>query len=229
MFFVLSIESMYGQDTVLFFSSQPGEYIGGGQQVFLTSSTSQITLTQPQGTHNILFDATNDTFIPWELFLAAPNGMVLIPGFYPNANAEGGSQPTLYFSGEGRGCGFNNGSSFTVLEAVYDSAGTLQHFAADFVQDCYNGPLLYGGIRFHTSLVNPVPVLNAVMPTAIGAVAAVKVNVTGANFMASSVVQLTTVHPGPLLPPSPIPPRQGGPAWEAAAEFLGEFLKSVLP
>jgi subtilisin family serine protease len=156
---------------MLYFHSNPGDYIGQGQQRGLHVGTG-FTVRPAPGTipgrnfHNGVSFSIEGGGDSWGLDFAAPQGAQLAAGSYENAVRfpfENGLSPGLSLSGEGRGCNQLTGR-FDVLEVAYNANGTLQRFAADFVQHCEGGlPALFGQIRFnsaaavYTDPVLPVP------------------------------------------------------------------------
>ena len=74
-------------ETVLYFNSSPGDYIGQGQQQNYTPQ--QVTFEVSRNFDNgVDFDITNFSASPsiwWYLEFAAPNDATLIPGNYQNA------------------------------------------------------------------------------------------------------------------------------------------------
>jgi hypothetical protein len=94
----------------------------------------------------------------WNLAFSAPGDALLVPGSYENATRWPFQSPTgagLSISGSGRGCNTLTGR-FDVLEAVYDSAGRVLRFAADFEQHCEGmEPALFGGVRYRSTIAAP--------------------------------------------------------------------------
>ncbi|PYS50476.1 MAG: hypothetical protein DMG13_20905, partial [Acidobacteria bacterium] len=183
------------EETALYFDSSPNDYIGGGQQRYHSPPQVTFTATSNTATSRISFNVNNFNASPsiwWYLDLASANNAPLVPGRYPNAVRypfQDPSQNGLSFSGEGRGCNTLTGE-FTVLEAVFGSGGSVVRFAADFIQHCEGGiPAVYGGIRYNSTIINPVPVLNSVSPSNVPAGAAFTLRVDGSNFIPGSYVR----------------------------------------
>jgi len=121
------------QDTFLWITSEPGDYIGGGQSLIFTPNDSQFSSMVSQDEREIGVSV----FLPgsfWFLHLAAPAGQQLSPGTYDGATRwpfQEPSTPGLDFSGDGRGCNTLTGR-FEVLEAVYAAFGYVERFHATF-------------------------------------------------------------------------------------------------
>ena len=143
------------EGTFLSFSSQPGDYIGGGQSRTFTPNDSQFSSMVGQENREIAVSVfPSGSF--WFLHMAAPAGQQLLPGVYQGATRwpfQAPPTPGLDFSGDGRGCNTSTGR-FEVLEAVYASFGYVERFHATFEQHCEGGePALFGEIQ----IVNPPP------------------------------------------------------------------------
>src|SRR5437870_4871150 len=183
------------EETALYFSSSPNDYIGGGQQRYHAPPQVSFTVTSNPANSRISFSVTNFNTSPsiwWYLDFAAANNVPLVPGRYLNAVRypfQDPSQNGLSLGGEGRGCNTLTGE-FTVLESVYGSGGTVVRFAADFIQHCEGGTAaLYGGIRYNSRVTNPVPVLDSLSPSSIPSGSAFTLTVNGSNFIAGSYVR----------------------------------------
>ena len=141
---------------VLYFKSDPADFIGQGQTRFLYAGTG-FTLTPKRNFHNgVSFDIKGSAQL-WTLDLAAyasSSAPALAPGPYEGASRFGfeGPTPGLNFSGGGHGCNQLSGR-FDVLEAIYGADGAVSSFAANFEQHCENGPAaLLGRIRWNSSV-----------------------------------------------------------------------------
>jgi len=150
--------------TLFEFVSAPGDYIGGGQTVVLTPAQVTFNVQAAPGGSVVSFQMTNFSgsgpFIFWYLDLAAPNGVPLAVGLYPNATRypfQAPDSPGLSVVGNGAGCNQDFGQ-FEVLEIAYDlNSGTLSKFAANFTQSCESptAPPLVGAIRYNSSIAPP--------------------------------------------------------------------------
>ena len=138
--------------TFLAFDSQPGDYVGQGRRFTLTPAdgTIQVRTYLDGNIVQVAFDGAYN----WDLYFAAPDGATVTPGIYEGATRHPFQSPTrpgLDVSGEFRGCGKLTGR-FVVLEAVYDSSGNLQQFAADYEQHCRGEPPLFGSVRYASAV-----------------------------------------------------------------------------
>ena len=132
--------------TVLAMSSQPGDYIGQGQQYLITQSDAIFT---PSTSANVVTISANNGD-SWQTDFAGPTSARLTPGEYLNAQRypfQPAGTPGLSVYGAGRGCNTLTGN-FDVLKAVYGGTGALKSFAADFEQHCEGAtPALFGWVR----------------------------------------------------------------------------------
>jgi len=132
--------------TVLAMSSQPGDYIGAGQQYLITQSDAVFTTNT--FTNVATIQAQNGDY--WDTDFAGPTSARLTAGEYLNAQRypfQSAGIPGLNVDGAGRGCNTLTGN-FDVLKAVYSSTGALQVFSANFEQHCEGQtPALFGWLR----------------------------------------------------------------------------------
>ncbi len=138
--------------TLLFLSSQAGDYIGQGAGRLITSADGTFTASRNfDNGVNVDFDGSAPGDF-WSADLAAPMNAALVPGAYEGATRwpfQAAGAPGLSVYGDGRGCNVLSGR-FVVLEATYDANGKVQSFAADFEQHCENAvPALFGSVRYH--------------------------------------------------------------------------------
>ena len=149
----------FGQQSILYFKSEPGDWVGQGQELTLTSDDT-VFVARRIYRNGVSFWIRNPSNW-WSASFGPPAGMELVEGSYENATRWPFQEPTvpgLSFSGNGRGCNRLTGR-FEVLEAVYDLVtDEVISFAVDFEQHCEGWmPPLYGSIRFNSSI--PLPVL----------------------------------------------------------------------
>lgn len=150
-FFAL-VTSAFGQITSLTMTSDPGDYIGGGQSISLTPADGTFNASQnyDQGV-SVSFQGSQPGVF-WYLDFAAPNNQLLAVGTYTGAVRfpfQSPSQPGLSVYGDGRGCNTLTGD-FQVLEISYGSGNTINSFDALFNQHCEGAaPALHGEIRFN--------------------------------------------------------------------------------
>ena len=147
--------------TVLAMSSQPGDYVGGGQQYLFTQSDAFFT---PQNSSNFVgFAINNGDF--WDADFAGPTSARLAVGNYQNAQRypfEPAGTPGLSVYGAGAGCNTLTGN-FQVLKAGYSKSSALTNFAVNFEQHCEGAtPALFGWLRYHSTL-QQISVTNAVI------------------------------------------------------------------
>jgi hypothetical protein len=153
-----------GSITGLYFHSQPGDYIGQGQQRSLAGATGYL-LTPSRNYHNgVSFNIQGNGQL-WSLDFGGPQAAALAVGSYEDAVRfpfENGTTPGLSLTGEGRGCNTVRGR-FDVLEVAYGPDGSLRRFAADFVQRCEgNAAALFGQVRYNANTpLNSAPVVPA--------------------------------------------------------------------
>ena len=153
---VLPATAVAQEESSFSFTSQEGDYIGGGQSRSFTPDTASFQTSSSQennhvGGHLFPFDGG-----VWFFEFAAPDGQPLVPGVYEGATRwpfQASSVPGLSISGDGRGCNTLTGR-FEVLEAVYGPLGYVERFHATFEQHCEGAPpALFGEVR----IVNPPP------------------------------------------------------------------------
>jgi hypothetical protein len=135
--------------TFVYLDSQPGDYIGQGQQ-WLFSPEEGGPITVAGNSVLVRFSAGGFSYS-----FEAPLGDRLEVGAFEGATRypfNALSEPGLSVSGNGRGCNRLTGR-FDILEAVYDSNGGIEHFAVDFEQHCEGGTAaLFGVIRFNSEV-----------------------------------------------------------------------------
>jgi len=148
-------------ETILFYTSSPDSWVGGGETVSVTPSSGFEFFPSRNFDNGVSFAVndfgTNPDFWArrwWYLDFAAPNDAPLIPGTYLGATRfpfQDPAVPGLSFSGNGRGNNTLTGQ-FTVLEARYTAAGDVLSFAADFIQydEGFSSWWNVGSIRFNS-------------------------------------------------------------------------------
>jgi len=162
---------------ILYFHSHPGEYIGQGEQRAFHAGNGWTLRPSGNFSSGVTFSVDGPGF--WTLNFAPPRGSKLAAGVYENAASyptQNGTSPGLSFYGEGRGCSVKG--RFEIFEVGYRADGSVQRFAADFVQyglpfGCPPAPTgLFGQIRYNSD----VPIYTeAVLPTPFDFVDAVDV------------------------------------------------------
>jgi hypothetical protein len=144
-----------GADTFVVMDSEPGDYIGQGQDFTLTPAGGTFSAVKNYDSGvTVNFSGANS----WSFAFAAAGDAPLGTGMYEGAIRWPfqGIGNGLSVSGAGRGCNTLTGR-FYVHEVIYAGDGTtITSFAADFEQHCEGGPkALYGAIRFNSTV--PVP------------------------------------------------------------------------
>jgi len=154
----------HAAESIYYYNSEPGDYIGQGEEVILTTDDVDFSaqLIFGNGVQFAMnnFDMGGPT-IWWFAVFAPVSGMPLVEGSYEDATRwpfQDPSDPGLSIFGQGRGCNRSSGR-FDVLEAVYDpSTGEVISFAVDFEQHCeFGDPALFGSLRFNSDV--PISVL----------------------------------------------------------------------
>lgn len=136
--------------TFIYFDSQPGDYIGGGQQAMYTLADGTISAS---GSTNHVTLRFNGGSTWWYLDFAQASGQDLGVGMFERAARypfQSPTQPGLSVSGSGRGCNTLTGR-FEILEFTLKPDGSLKNFAVDFEQHCEGGtPALVGVVRYNS-------------------------------------------------------------------------------
>jgi hypothetical protein len=136
--------------TFLYYCSQPGDYIGGGQERIFTPVDGDFipSGTSSGGVVTINFNGGPDW---WSADFIAPRGAALQSGTYKGAQRypfQSPTKPGFDFSGSGRGCN-RLSAQFTIRQIVYGTDGKIELFDATFTQRCEETmPPLYGWIRY---------------------------------------------------------------------------------
>ncbi len=125
--------------------SDPGDYIGQGQQQVWSHTATGVTGNPGDLTVNVSDSNGN----AWDLEFAAPPGQVLQPGVYDHALRAPfrGSSPGIDINGAGRGCNTDAGR-FEVKDVAFDSSGNPTRLWIIFEQHCEGAPAaLFGEVR----------------------------------------------------------------------------------
>lgn len=141
--------------SAFYFISEPGDWVGQGQELLLTDSDSATFTTYDNYQNGVSIRVTDDNH--WfYLNFAAPLLEPLTVGVYPEAtrypfNYGIGAGLSIY--GDGRGCNTVRGS-FEVKEIEYYVLGAIQTLAVDFTQYCeyYSTVGLNGSIRINSDI-----------------------------------------------------------------------------
>jgi len=148
------------QETSLYMDSEPGDYIGQGQEWYYTPDTADFSAGQIGNSSLNGVQCWINTLEPswgwWNLNFTAPAGMELTVGEYTGATRypfNDPDEPGLSISGMGRGCNTLTGN-FYVHEITFGPGNTVETFWATFEQHCEGGdPALFGEIRFNAGVV----------------------------------------------------------------------------
>ena len=132
----------YGGKTRLEMNSDPGDWVGSGQQSSYDPSNAifEVAGTREGVSFSVSTDSWSGDFVP-------SRGDILTTGStWPGAQRYPfqGSSPGMDVSGEGHGCNTLTGQ-FTVVEATYNTDGSVRTFEVQFEQHCEGGqPALRG-------------------------------------------------------------------------------------
>ena len=154
-----------GTVTSFAFTSDPTDYVGGGQGRSYTPSDATFTIRGTAGSLRVSVEAGGDW---WDVALAAPAGGQLSPGSYQNAARApfNGAYPGLSVTGTGRGCNTVKGF-FDITALSVDSHGQVTTLDASFTQFCDAGTgALRGSVRYAAPPSGDV-VLTSSTPTSV--------------------------------------------------------------
>lgn len=145
----------YAESTLLSMRSEPGDYIGAGQDHLYLQSDGTFTASRNFDNGVSIFFRTAGFEHFWHADFAAPHGQLLTPGTYSGAVRfpfQPEDLPGLDVSGDGRGCNTLTGS-FEVLQITYGADDSIEAFRATFEQHCEGaGPALRGEVRFNATV-----------------------------------------------------------------------------
>jgi len=152
------------QTAHLTLQSQPGDFIGGGQNYDITFTpensyffSSQVRRSLPSGAPaELLFVLGLGQSTPVALLFFGTDKLdtAMQRGFYANAQRAdfaSAGHPGLDVSFDSRGCNTDTGN-FTVTDFVYSPALGIESFSATFEQHCEGGPAaLFGTFSFQAA------------------------------------------------------------------------------
>lgn len=129
------------------YTSDPGDYIGAGGKATYTGATSTFS-TGPHG-DGVQYTVSGERD-NWSATLTPPTGEQFEVGrTYQAERSAGDGTAGLDVYGDGRGCNAVTGE-LTVTKLGRDADGTINAFAATFVQHCEGGePALHGTIHYY--------------------------------------------------------------------------------
>lgn len=167
--------------TALYFFSEPGDFIGAGLEQTFTPEEADFNVSRNfRGGTSFLIDNAfrpeRDNFIFWILDFAPPVDLPLVPGSYGKATRfpfNSPVKPGLSFSGDGRGCNTLTGQ-FVVLDAAYNTDGSVKRFDSIFKQNCgVDEASLYGRIRYNATVTTVPEPISSIGLFALGTLGAV--------------------------------------------------------
>ena len=135
--------------TMYKYTSETGDYIGGGGTNRYTPANSTISVGGTDGSLTLSVRTATEY---WTINLAAPLGEKLHPGVYDDterASFRTGRAPGLDVSGNHRGCNEIWGS-FAINQITTDESGKVTMLDASFTQHCElaTAPALEGVVKF---------------------------------------------------------------------------------
>lgn len=162
----IHVASEYDPQFWIYYSSQPGDYIGQGRIWNMGVDDGRFTSSK-NFDNGVTIQFQGDT--GWTLDFAAPSDALLTPGAYEGAVRwpfHSASQPGLNVSGDGRGCNMLTGR-FVVHEVVYGANNnSVNSFAADFEQHCEGAAAgLFGTVRYNYKKPKPLSADLAILLT----------------------------------------------------------------
>ena len=140
-----------GTITAFVLDSEPGEPLGGGQQVEYGPPDSSIAiLNDAPGTFRVQVTGPSGEW--WYARFAARGSDTIVVGTYENAQRfADDTHPALDVYGQGMGCNATSGR-FVISELERDATGNVTTLAASFEQHCEGGPAaLFGEVRYQAS------------------------------------------------------------------------------
>lgn len=163
-FFLLFTAAAHAQVTSLSLFSDPGDFVGGGQNAFFTPADGSFSVQSSAGDNVIGVHFVGQPGVFWDLEFAACCGAPLAASepysgaqTWPN---QPGFLPGMLISGDGRTCTAVTGN-FTFRQLSFNSDGSVASLDAIFVQQCEGeAPALSGEIRFNAT----APLLLSVPP-----------------------------------------------------------------
>jgi len=129
------------------FTSDPGDYMGGGVTRRYEGATTVFRSYQLFGGARIDVSGERDD---WSVILMPPDGTTLVDGEYLDARRfPDATHPGLDVTGDGRGCNEVAGS-FEILAIRFHANGAVKRLHATFEQHCDGAAAaLRGEIHFH--------------------------------------------------------------------------------
>ena len=152
---LLAAPTAQAGSTSLSMRSEPGDFVGAGQEYLYTLADGTFSIHKNAGNGvSITFNTPNFSDF-WHLDFAASQGQLLTVGPYTGATRfpfQEPEVPGLSVFGNGRGCNMLTGS-FEILEVSYGAGDEILAFRARFEQHCEGqAPALRGEIRFNATV-----------------------------------------------------------------------------
>jgi hypothetical protein len=152
---IVSASASFADSTLLSLVSEPGDFVGAGQQFVFTPADGSFSAVR-NFNNGVSLSFTTPTFSHfWYLDFGAADNQVLTVGPYSGAVRfpfQPPGIPGLSVSGDGRGCNMLTGS-FQVLDVAYGPGNDILSFRATFEQHCEGAPpALRGEIRYNATV-----------------------------------------------------------------------------
>jgi len=153
--FLAYASSVSAAETSLTMNSQPGDYVGGGQQYFFDATSAVFTPTVLGGGNGAQLFVNQGNFQSWwYLNFAAANGAPLAPGTFVGATRylqAPASTPGIDVFGNGRGC--NQQAGAFQVKQLATANGAITQLWVRFEQHCEDGtPALTGDLRYNADV-----------------------------------------------------------------------------
>jgi len=152
-FFLLFTAAAHAQVTSLSLFSDPGDFVGGGQNAFFTPADGTFSAQVSPDGNIISVHFVGQPGVFWDLqFSGCCNSPLTLPGGYFAAGLPGQTfNAGMLISGDGRTCDSLFGT-FDIQQLSFNADGSIASLDIDFVQQCQEGnPALSGEIRFNAT------------------------------------------------------------------------------
>lgn len=192
-----------GVNTAFVLDSEPGDYIGGGQQLEYVAPSSSIVILNDSPAA-VRVGVTGPLGEWWYASFVAADSAPLAVGTFENAQRSAdATHPGLDVYGQGRGCNATTGR-FVITELERDAGGLVTTLAVSFEQHCEGGPpALFGEVRYQAAagytLLTVAPLSIDFGAAGIGSATAVQtVHVTsnGTAGVTLSALSIDGANPG---------------------------------
>lgn len=140
------------------FTSDAGDYIGGGRTATYPGATSIVTVHGSTAGLSAQVSGQRDD---WNVSIGAPAGQTLKKGTFAANRFGTDGLGGLDVSGDGRGCNETTGT-VTIRDIRFDAEGSVSAVDASFVQHCEGqAPALRGTLRYLDGAFPAPPVVTA--------------------------------------------------------------------